>query len=358
MAQPVRKSPTVFRYRGKWRLTYVNAEGKEKSKTLASKQEAFEFFAAHSSHASPRGMSEHMPTLEQWLERWANTQWGTLRAKTKANYRLVVDRHIVPALGHLRLDELTPACVEDFYRGLFEHKGLAAASIQRVHSVLSAPLHGALRDGVISVNPMSLVVKPRAPKPRVHVLTAPQRQALWAAIHDLSAGEQLRWVLAVKFGLRQSEALGLTVNDIDPNQKVLSIRRQLQRIPYEGWVFTPPKSAQGVRDIPLDDLTVDTFIEAARGLPEGCELLFPKPDGSPRHASTDREAWLRLLEKAGIPQVSLHTARHTAATVMITSGVDVKTVQMVLGHSTPAFTLATYVHPSIEDLRRSLSRIF
>jgi len=358
MASPVRRTPTVFPYRGKWRLTYIDSDGNERSRTAGSREQAYRLLFEISESRSGERTQIEIPTLREWWDYWVAHYTDDLRRRSVANIQYLMRKHVLPALGDAKLDQISHRNIEALYRDLLNRKGLAPSTVQRAHSALSVPLQRAVREGIISVNPMSLVVKPRAPKPRAQALTAPQRQALWNVIQDLSVGEQLRWVLAVKFGLRQSEALGLRVEDCDPDLKVLSIRRQLQRIPLEGWVFTPPKSAQGIRDIPLDDHTVDLFIEAVRGLPEGCELVFPNPDGSPRHASTDRKAWLRLLKKAGIPAVSLHTARHTAATVMITSGVDVKTVQMVLGHSTPAFTLATYVHPSIDDLRRSLSRIF
>ena len=354
-----RRSSTLFPYRGKWRVTYVDALGNERSKTVATKQEGYRFIAGLSDEPTTvPGKGTNTPTLEEWVRLWNEERVGHLRIKTVRNNRSLIARHVYPVLGHLRMDKVSVTEIERLYRSLIEQKGLAPSSVQRIHAALTVPFHGAVREGVISVNPMSLVVKPRAPKPRIQALSAPQRQALWDVVHDLPAGEQLRWVLAVKFGLRQGEALGLRVEDCDPELKVLSIRRQLQRVPYEGWAFTPPKSAQGLRDIPLDDHTTNLFVEAVRGLPGGCELVFPNPDGKPQHSSTDRKAWLRLLKKAGIPAVSLHTARHTAATVMITSGVDVKTVQMVLGHSTPAFTLATCVHPAIDDLRRSLARIF
>jgi integrase len=181
------------------------------------------------------------------------------------------------------LDTVGFAEIERLYRNLIEQKGLAVSSVQRIHAALTVPFHGAVREGIISVNPMSLVVKPRAPKPPIRALTAPNRQALWAVIHDMPVGEQLRWV------------------------------------------FTPPKSAQGVCDIPLGDHTVELFIAAVRGLPAGRELVFPDPEGTSQHSSTHRKTWLRLLQSAGIPELSLHTVRHTAATVTIAFEVDVKT---------------------------------
>jgi integrase len=365
-----RRNPTLFPYRGKWRVTYSDLTGKTRSKTVATQRDGYMFIAELQRVAnapqipqpappqfSPE-VSSQVPTVEEWLTTWMNLRSQETSFRTQLLYRSVFTTHVIPAFGPLRIDQVTVHAVESFYHSLLANKGLALSTVHRIHTAFAAALHSAYRQSVVASDPMKNVVKPKVPKPHVTPLTEHQRERLWAVVDTLPARDQLRWVLALTYGLRQGEALGLQRQDFDPSTSVLSIRRQLLRIPRQGWTFTQPKSTQGLRDIPLDEHTTRLFAETLRGLPAGCKLIFPNPKGKPKHTSTDRKAWLRLLKKAGIPPVSLHTARHTAATVMITSGVDVKTVQMVLGHSTPAFTLATYVHPSIDDLRRSLARIF
>ena len=354
----VRRTPTLFPYRGKWRVTFVDQHGTTRSKALATKTDGYRFIAQLENPAGDLTLSQVMPTLAEWLTMWAEERSGNLRIKTMRTNISLINCHVIPTLGSYRLNQLSVSVIESLYRELLERKNLSPNSVQRIHAALTVPLQGALREGIISANPMAHVVKPRAPKPKMSPLTVQHRDLVWAAIRGLGASDQLRWTLALKYGLRQSEALGLQREDYDDYSQVLSIKRQVQRIPHQGWVFTPPKSAQGIRDIPVDDYTATLIKEVIEQLPEDCDLLFPDPNGNPRHASTDRKVWLRLLKNAGVPEVSLHTARHTAATVMITSGVDVKTVQIVLGHSTPSFTLATYVHPSVDDVRRSLRHIF
>ena len=86
------------------------------------------------------------------------------------------------------------------------------------------------------------------------------------------------------------------------------------------------------------------------------ELLFPALKGSHRNARTDYDNWKRLLVVAGVRSVRLHDARHAAATLLLAAGADARSIQLLLGHSSPGFTLATYVHPDQEALRRALER--
>jgi integrase len=356
-----RRNPTLFPYRGKWRVTYVDRVGKTRSKTLATKHDCYVFIAGLSQDTPPTPSGaplQEVPTLGNWLATWQETRSAGLRPKTLILNQILFTTHVIPALGATALNMISVNDIESLYQSLVHDTGLAITSVHRIHTALAAPFQTAFREGIIPTNPMTQVRKPKAPKPRITPLSLQHLEAVWGVISRLPASQQLRWILALKYGLRQAEALGLHRQDFESHAQVIRITRQLQRIPHQGWVFTPPKSAQGIRDIPVDDQTAGLIKQVIEELPDGCDLLFPDPTGNPRHASTDRKAWLRLLKNAGVPEVSLHTARHTAATVMITSGVDVKTVQIVLGHSTPSFTLATYVHPSVDDVRRSLRHIF
>lgn len=307
----VRRNPTLFPYRGKWRVTYLDQSGRTRSKALATKQDGYRFLAELENPGSLSIARGDVPTLAERLTMWNEDRSGGLRIRTVRTNHSLISVHIIPALGNYRLNELTVTVIESFYRNLREYGRLSANSVQRIHAAMTVPLQGAVREGIITANPMAQVMKPRAPKPKISFLTVQHRELVWAAIRNLDASEQLRWTLALRFGLRQSEALGLQRADYDDYSQVLSIKGQVQRIPHQGWVFTPPKSDQGIRDIPVDDHTATLIKTVIEELPADCDLLFPDPNGNPRHASTDRKAWLRLLRNAGVPEVSLHTARHT-----------------------------------------------
>ena len=122
--------------------------------------------------------------------------------------------------------------------------------------------------------------------------------------------------------------------------------------------MTPPKSAQSHRVIPMDTETLEAFraLYERMGAPDDGLLVFPSATGAYRNARVDYDKWQRLLSHAGIRRVKLHDARHSAATLLLESGADARTIQLILGHSSPGFTLATYVHPKSETLRAAIER--
>jgi len=298
-----------------------------------------------------------VPTVSEWFEQWFIDHAGDVRPTTLRNNLCLTRKHIIPALGHLRLNEVTPLLIEHFYRELIEAKGLSALSVHRIHATMTVPFKGAVRFGVIPTSPLLSVSKPRATKLRIQPLTREECARIWDALGTYPANLQLRWKLALRYGLRQGEALALHFTDFDLNTQTLTIDKQLQHTKSEGFVFTPPKSDKGLRTIPIDPELVELCRAALAEADNARGLILTDSAGKPLHASTDRATWARIVDAAGVRKTTVHTARHTSATQMIASGVDAKTVQVILGHSTPSFTLATYVHPSIEDLRRGLEKL-
>jgi integrase len=293
----------------------------------------------------------------EWFEQWFIDHASEVRPTTLRNNLCLTRKHIIPALGHLRLDEVTPLLIEHFYRELIDAKGLSASSVHRIHATMTVPFKGAVRFGIIPSSPLPSVSKPRVTKPRIQPLSREESTRIWDALGTYPASLQLRWKLALRYGLRQGEALALHFSDFDLENETLIIDKQLQHTKERGFAFTPPKSDKGIRTIPIGIELVELCRAALADAENPLGLLLTDSAGNPLHASTDRATWARIVDGAGVRKTTVHTARHTAATQMIASGVDVKTVQVILGHSTPSFTLATYVHPSIDDLRRGLEKL-
>jgi integrase len=179
----------------------------------------------------------------------------------------------------------------------------------------------------------------------------------------------VRWVFALAMGARQSEVLGLTWDHVDLEGGSVDLTRQLQR--HNGrWALVDVKSEKGRRRLPLPaelvpllrehrQLQLETRLAlgaAWKGSDLG-ELVFPTALGRPVHRSVDRKAWVALLEAAGVRRVRVHDARHTAATVMLEEGVDLRVVQEWLGHSSYQLTAGTYQHVTARLERDAASRV-
>lgn len=159
----------------------------------------------------------------------------------------------------------------------------------------------------------------------------------------------LRWLLALRYGMRQGEVLGLKFSDFDLVNRTLKIQRTVNSLPGLGVVELPTKSRNSSRTLPIDDQVVRLVSQLERGV-----WLFTSSSGGPIEASIDGSRWRALLVESGIRHLPLHSARHTFASHLMQAGVNPRVVQLLLGHSSPGYTLATYVHPTLSEIRESL----
>jgi integrase len=161
---------------------------------------------------------------------------------------------------------------------------------------------------------------------------------------------ELAYILGVKLGLRAGEVMGLRWEDIDRVNRTLKVLRQLQRNRggIGGYSFPPPKRGSS-RTVDLPD-TVMAAIESYRKqyikegvLPTG--LIFTTKTGKPFDPDSMVKRYFKpLLKHARLPEISFHDLRHTCATLHISNGTDIKTVQQLMGHKSAAITLDTYSH--------------
>lgn len=357
----VKKSSSIFPYRGKWRIQYLDLQGKVRTKTAATKEDAYKQLGTlehlKASGELPR-RSQDLPSVSEWLDYWLEVRKSELREVSWQGFEASARLHLKPVIGKLPLDRLTSSILEETYKGLGRDKKLSPATIHRMHAMVRHSYSMAERHGVIDKNPTARVRLPEKPKPTIQVLSRIEYQKLWREIEALTPIQQLRWSLALKLGLRQGECLALTPEDFNLESGTVSISKTLNRLPQVGFVVTAPKSASSKREIPLDSGTstlASQVIGQAKSGPG--EFLFHTESGHPLDAKTDYMSWIKLLQVAGLPRRKLHVARHTAASLMVGLGVGIKNVQEILGHSTPGFTLATYVHTDKEQLRGALEAL-
>lgn len=172
-------------------------------------------------------------------------------------------------------------------------------------------------------NVATLVEPPRVVRRDLVPLSLQEARAVLLAAREGPNGA--RWSVALALGLRQGAVLGLLWRDVDLEGGSLSVRRGLQRQKGKGLVLVEPRSFAGRRTLALpvalrDSLRahraqqVEQRLLAADVYEDG-EFVFAQPNGRPFGARQDWEAWKRLLAAAGVRDVRLHDARHTAATL-------------------------------------------
>jgi integrase len=274
----------------------------------------------------------------------------------------VARTHILDsAIGRLTLDKIRPSHVEGWIVQL-RRKGLAESSIRSAYTILRAVLDTAVRDGALATNPAAAVRRPKVTSKEATHLTPTQVAEL------LDAAQRTRYAglfeLLVHTGLRRGEALSLRWADIDFERGTLRVRGTLARIDG-ALVVTDLKTAKSKRVLPLSDpaerlLRDVQEVQATERKRAGSAwhetgYVFTTEIGEPRDPRNALRAFKAAAARAGIPDVGLHTLRHSAATVMLTNGVPLKVVSELLGHSSIAITGDVYGHVS-PDVSRDAVR--
>ena len=305
--------------------------------------------------ASPAG---RRTTLAEYLQDWLEHMKTRIRPTTWERYRSLLDNHVYPRIGEVRLGQLKPRDVQRVLDEMLS-AGAAPRSVVQCYRVLSSSLSQAVRWQMIATNPAAAVQPPRPSRPTLQV---PDAKAV-AKLLEASKGTtmELPVMLAVSTGMRRGELCGLRWADIDetPEGTVARVTGTLQRI--DGTLQrVDPKTDRARRVVALPSQLVELLnrhrkAQAERRLAFGSDwadndLILERGDGRPQDPDTLTHQFGKFATAAGVTGVRLHDLRHAYATSLLRWGVHPKIVSEALGHSSSAFTMDTYSHvvPSMQ----------
>ena len=358
MAWKATGQPTVRKQRDKWvvRVDGIDtATGKHRPRQLGT------YASQRSANAAARSMKTEDRSTERgtvsWLVRRYVASRTDITVKARQQYEWAIP-HIENGLGAIQLSRLDREDVATWIDGLAAGGKLGRRSIQICRTVLRAALTEAVDEGLIPRSPAARVGLPRTVAKEVK----PKDAVAWDAAdvdRFLEATAEHRWAVAFRlgalFGLRRSEVLALRWDDVDVEAKSLRIDESLVAT-NEGAAWSNAKNERSRRVIPLDDDTVRALTrrraeQAAERLAAGSEwedndLIIATRTGRlvlPR--SYDR-ALATIVDNAGLPRLTSHGLRHTAATHMVQGARDVgelRAIADLLGHS-PEMLMNTYAH--------------
>jgi integrase len=188
-------------------------------------------------------------------EDWLPGLRAQVRPTTWAEHHSKVEVHLVPALGHVPLQQLTPGHLNALYADLLE-RGLSARTVLHVHASIRRALADATRWGLIPRNVALLASPPRPDRPELRVWTAQELRAFLAYVQ----GDRLYalWLLAASTGMRRGELLGVQWPDVDIGRARVGVRRSLVTVGHQV-VVSEPKTPKGRRSVALDPATVATL---------------------------------------------------------------------------------------------------
>ncbi len=355
---PVPKHPGVFKRGGRYTARVKDRRGRTRrvnGATIAEVELARAALRTDTARGEWRTGSS--VTFREYAAEWVETYKGRtsrgIRPETVADYKTNLQRHAYPVLGRMRLSEIEPRDVRAFVASV-EKKGLAPNTVRIALAPVKAMLATAVEDGVIRSNPaygVRLTTAKRLASPNepdVKALTGEELAALVAATPE-------RWRLLVEFlsetGLRIGELIALEWRDVDFGKQRVRVERRL----YRGRLDAP-KSKYGRRFVPLTPAMTRRLWEQRKAAENASDrgLVFPARQGGYQDRNKMSQTWMKkATAAAGVPWAGFHTLRHTCATMLFRHGLNAGQVQLWLGHHSPAFTLAAYVHLLPDDLPES-----
>lgn len=346
----------------------TDAHGKREKKTVYGKTKAealAKLRALQAQHDAGRLVRDETLTAAEYLRRWLATAKDRVRATTYDRHRQIVELHLIPALGSVRLAKLSPLNMEQVYTtmaaGAGGRKPASAWTRRAAAAVLSTALRAAVRLKLIPSNPAADASKPKPPEREPTFLTAPQVGVLLAAVkaHPTHAGFHPLFAVAVGSGLRQGELFGLHWNDIDLTTCTVHVRRALAQV--NGVMsFKEPKSKTSRRSVVLPAFAAAALTDhraAAEAAGLTAAPVFCTSAGTPIPKSNfGRRVFRKLIDgvNAATPgalpaAVRFHDLRHTHASLLISAGQSIKAVSRRMGHSDVTVTLKVYAHVLPDD---------
>lgn len=294
-------------------------------------------------------------TIAEWLSAWMeNELLGSVKTSSYQSYVNIVQRHLLPALGQIKLVSLTPSIVHDFVAAL-EASGLAHNTVKGVYRLLSAALRCAFEEGLIPKNPCRRIKIQRVEQEEQRVLTRKEQELVKKSSFDAN---DMPTLLSLYTGMRLGEVCALRWSDIDWEKKTITVKRTVQRVAQNQngkktlLMVGTPKSLRSSRVIPVPDFVLKQ-LKSMLGSRTVSGYIFGNSVAAAEPRTVQRR-FKRFMEKLGIAGVHFHTLRHSFATRLLELGVDVKTVSVLLGHGSAKTTLDFYAHSLIEQQRSAM----
>jgi len=364
-------------------------------------------------------------TFGEYLDHWIRLHGDNISPKTLDSYTCEIKNHIKPNLGKIKLSKLTPMHVQDYYAHLrkegktdtarvladkfqteydravenqlpprdlkrirkkldlakerldniiAENKGgLSSTSINYHHRIIHKALKQAVKWQMVARNIADAVEPPPPADTEIKYLKRDEVNKFISCIKESYYYPII--ATAILTGMRQGEILGLRWQDVDFDEGIVKVRRQLQYITGKGYFYPKPKQ-KSIRNIPMplplnsvlravrkEQARIKSIYEEAAKENDGKngyfdnDLIFCAYDGRPLIRSTVTRNLQSLLEKYGLAKIRFHALRHTFATMARGAGVPMEDIQDLLGHADISTTKNMYTHVEIEPLRDSIKKL-
>jgi integrase len=325
----------------------------QRSKSFRKEREAKKYLASYQVEQEkgtdvPPSRLTLAGLLQRWLEQYARPHVG---AKTYVDYEVVVRRHIVPALGGMKVQALRASHLDTFYADKIK-AGASPTLVGKCHQRIVQALKYACRLGIIAVNHAENATPPPIRKKEMHVWTEEQSRRFLSVIAESAYG--YLWLAFLATGMRRGEVLGIRWKDVDAKRNTIQVCQTVGIEDHQAMIKPMPKNDSSRRTVAVDPALIEALKQHRARQNEqrlrlgdawtDYDLVFPSAVGTPIWPDNITRDYNRLVEKAGVLRIRIHDLRHTYATVALKNGANLLAVSRQLGHARPSTTSDIYGH--------------
>lgn len=306
--------------------------------------------------------------VSEWMQEWLATFCeGKVKPLTVQTYSGLIRNHINPAIGAMELQAVKGTHIQKLYNSMIK-AGLSGKLVQNVSAVLHKAFSVAIKQGIIRTTPCDGAERPKVERREIKPLSDSEISLFLAAIED--SPMRNAYALCLFAGLREGECLGLSWKQVDFQRGRITISQQLQQKKTGGCEYFLAPTTKSGKPRTIEPPTIafeylraekrkqtENRLKAGPAWSNQDDLVFTNELGRHYVILTFYKNFKKVAASIGRPDARPHDLRHTAATVAIASGADIKSVQDLLGHATASFTLNVYAHTSEQMMKDTAARM-
>ncbi|MGE4276325.1 MAG: tyrosine-type recombinase/integrase [Lawsonibacter sp.] len=287
----------------------------------------------------------------------------SMAENSRSSFQGFLDRWIYPALGDLKMPDITPSNISALLLSM-QAQGKAHATVIKCYTILNGLFKMAYLSDTIPKNPIDKVERPRARKDEtketaVEAYTVPEVRQILAALDK----EPLKWRaflrLLIDTGIRRGECSGIKWENVNFRDNSITIAGNLCYTPQKGVYLDTPKNGKSrTVDVDPEIMALLRSLREEQAQQSISTYVFTQDNSpEPMHPQSPTRYMKKFSARYHVPDLHPHKLRHTFASIAITSGADIASVSEKLGHSDKAVTLRMYTHADQESMKRA-SQIF
>ena len=289
--------------------------------------------------------------LTEWFVFYRSEQ---IKRRTAERYRGVIDRYIITRLGEFDVENIDKKQIQDFLYALRNPstgRGLSASSINLIHSVLKSFFEYVCEFGIRESNPCERVRRAPVQGKKAEAFTREEQMKLEKSIAISGDGRLSGVIICLYTGLRIGELLALEWDDVDLKRGVITVDKTVYRSKDKNgeWqvCVDTPKTASSERIVPLPYYIVEILKNQKRM--SLSNFVIENKKAERMSVRSYQYLFERLTATAGVRSLNFHALRHTFATRALESGMDIKTLSEIMGHSNATITLNRYAHSMLDN---------